>query len=67
MTSRRDYYSYMVRICRQMQNNGSHLHITLENIQTGIQHDYTNLKELLEFLQTEIEGNLHKPSQQDHR
>jgi hypothetical protein len=50
-----------------MQNNGSHLHITLENIQTGIQHDFANLKELIEFLQTEIEGNLHKPSQQDHR
>jgi hypothetical protein len=48
----------MVRVCRQTQNGGIHLQITLENIQTGKQRAFTNLRELFEFLQNEINGEL---------
>ena len=65
MTPHRNYHSYMVRICRQTQNVGIHLQITLEDIQTGKRRAFTDIKELFEFLQNEINSDLTMDNSKD--
>jgi len=65
MTPHRNYHSYMVRICRQTQNGGIPLQITLENIQTGKRRAFTDIKELFDFLQNEINGELSMDNSED--
>jgi hypothetical protein len=65
MTHRKAYHSYMVRIYRQMQKGGIHSQITLEDIQTGKRRAFTDIKELFDFLQNEINGELPMDNPED--